>query len=315
MPQSLPTALELAEVTLAMQSPLLDGWRPAAERLPLLTAEHEDDLELATSLEIAETRHARFAIAGAAVNDYLDRWQPMSPGLTAMLSIRFEGLDPSKPFVDLSGSSRPWEVADLPALAAASLEVFGLFAPRYLRLMSGRPVEFFPGLGRDRRFLAAPLSDLAAIQSYIPPELTLRRTTDQQHLAQAEAAYAALDAQHPAHRGHAQVIGDEDLAECVEAGLMYDVLAGQKWAGYAGVLPEVKLGLDVYTVQELLLTPEHRGRGYGAHLTTLLARALIADAEPGRVLFGTIHADNAGAYPAALRAGRLDVGGWVQFRF
>jgi hypothetical protein len=52
----------------------------------------------------------------------------------------------------------------------------------------------------------------------------------------------------------------------------------------------------------------------GAHLSTLLARAVLAarPEEPERVMFGTIHADNAGAYPAALRAGRADVGGWVQ---
>jgi len=295
-----------------MQSPRLDGWRAAAERLPLLAAEHQGDLDLATSLEFAQMRYERFAIPGASVNDYYNRWQPAGGDLTALLSIRFEGGDRDKPFVDLSGTSRPWTETDLPALARATLEAFSLFRPRYLRLMSGAAVDVVPGLGRDRRFLAAPLAELAAVPSAVPPELKLCPTTDDRHLAQAVAAYAALDAQHPAHAGQTGVIGAEDLAECVEAGLMYDVNVDGTWAGYAGVLPDEKLGLEVYTVQELLLTPEFRGRGYGAHLTTLLARALVEGAEPGRVLLGTIHVDNAGAYPAALRAGRYDVGGWVQ---
>ncbi len=311
VPVPLPSPQQLAAVTLAMQSPLLDSWHPAAGRLPLLAAEHEGDLELATSAEFAQMRYERFAIPGASVDDYLNRWQPVTGDLTALLSIRFEGGDRDKPFVDLSGTSRPWVESDLPALARATLEVFRLFRPRYLRLMSGAAVDAVPGLGRDRRFLAAPLAELAAERA-VPPELTLDKTTDDRHLAQAEAAYAALDAQHPAHAEQAGVIGTEDLAECLEAGLMYDVTVNGTWAGYAGVLPGQKLGLEVYTVQELLLTPEFRGRGYGPHLTTLLARTLLETREPGRVLLGTIHADNAGAYPAALRAGRRDVGGWVQ---
>ncbi|WP_456829136.1 GNAT family N-acetyltransferase [Deinococcus sp. UYEF24] len=308
----LPTALELAAVTLAMQHPLLDHWRPAAERLPVLAAEHEGDLELVSDMKMAAFRAEYFEFPGVGADAYLNRWQPVSADLMGLLSIRFEGRVGTLPFVDLSGASRPWTPADLPALGRAALETYGVFAPRYLRLLSGQSADSIPGLGHDRRFMAAPLSALAALQAHIPPELTLRRTRDDRHLAQAEAAYAALNAQHPAHAGQAGILSTEDLAECVQAGLMYDVLVGETWAGYAGVLPEQKLGLEVYTVQELLLTPEYRGRGYGPHLTTVLARALLADAEPGRVLFGTIHADNAGAYPAAQRGGRLDVGGWVQ---
>ena len=308
----LPTALQLAEVSLAMQHPLLGNWRPAAKRLPLLAGEHEGDLELATSLEFAVMRHERFAISGAEITDYLNRWVPVSADLTALLSIRFRGGDRDLPFVDLSGQSRPWTTADLPALAGAAREVYGLFSPLYLQLWSSAPVDAFSGLRRDRRCLAAPLAELAAPSVELPAELTLCLTTDARHLPQAVGAYAALDAQHPAHARQAGILSREDLDECVAAGLMYDVLIGQTWAGYAGVLPKDKLGLPVYSVQELLLTPEFRGRGYGAHLTTLLARALLKGPEPTRLLFGTIHADNAGAYPAALRAGRHDVGGWVE---
>ena len=205
-------------------------------------------------------------------------------------------------------------MADLAALKRAALEVYGVFAPRYLRLFSAAPVDALPGLDRDRRFVAAPVSELAGLKTTIPPELSLHPTQDDRHLAQAGAAYAALDAQHPAHAYQAQVLDAEQLQEAIDAGLMYDVRVGQEWAGYAGVHPDEDLGLPSYSVQELLLSPAFRGRGYGAHLTTLLVRAILAarPEEPRRVLFGTIHADNAGAYPAALRAGRADVGGWVQ---
>jgi L-amino acid N-acyltransferase YncA len=73
--------------------------------------------------------------------------------------------------------------------------------------------------------------------------------------------------------------------------------------------PKDSLGLPAYVVQELILASEHRGRGYGAHLTTLLARALP---EEETVLIGTIHAKNKGAMQSASSAGRMDVGGWFQ---
>lgn len=312
VPDALPTALQLAAVTLATQHPLTRTWASDDERLPRLARAHEDDLDLATNMEMAAFRAGYFAFPGVEAPAYLNRWQPVSADLNALLSIRFEGRVRSRPFVDLSGLSRPWTPADLPALKRAALAVYGAFAPLYLRLFSSAPVDAFPDLGRDRRFVAAPVSALAGVKMTIPSELSLRPTEDDRHLAQAGAAYAALDAQHPAHTGQAQILSAEDLSECVEAGLMYDVLVGETWAGYAGVSPEEKLGLEVYSVQELLLTPEHQGSGYGAHLSTLLARAVLTGTEAGRALFGTIHADNAGAYPAALRAGRRDVGGWVQ---
>jgi len=189
----------------------------------------------------------------------------------------------------------------------------------YLRLFSSAPIDALrsldgSGLSRDRRFVAAPVAQLTNVKTIIPPKLSLRPTEDDRHLAQAEAAYAALDAQHPAHAYQAQVLDAEQLQEAIDAGLMFDVRVGQEWAGYAGVHPDEHLGLPSYSVQELLLSPAFRGRGYGAHLTTLLARSVLEKrpSEPGRALFGAIYADNAGAYSAALRAGRADVGGWVQ---
>ena len=313
-PNALPTVLQLAAVTLAMQHPLTRSWASDDERLPRLARAHEDDLDLATNMEMAAFRASHFAFPGLDAPAYLNRWQPVNADLTALLSIRFEGLNRERPFVDLSGLSRPWDVADLPALKREALEVYGVFAPRYLRLFSAAPIGALPGPGRDRRFVTAPVSELAKSTTTMPPELSLRPTEDDRHLAQAEAAYAALDAQHPAHTRQAQVLDAEQLQEAIDAVLMFDVLVGQEWAGYVGVHPDEDLGLPSYSVQELLLSPTFRGRGYGPHMTTLLARAVLKarPSEPGRVLFGTIHADNAGAYSAALQAGRMDVGGWVQ---
>ena len=206
--------------------------------------------------------------------------------------------------------SRPPTDADFPALTEAALSVYGAFKPLYLRLWSAAPAGHFPETRSDRRFLAAPISQL--IGGNRPPELSLRPARDLAHYADAHAAYAAVNAEHPAHAGQAALQSEEDLQESLEAGTLFDVLVSGEWAGYVGATQHTEegtLGLPAYVVQELMLSPRFRGRGYGAALSTLLARALP---DPSRILIGTVHAGNRGAISAAVRAGRLDVGGWLQ---
>ncbi|GGR82341.1 hypothetical protein [Deinococcus sedimenti] len=299
----LPTAAELAAFTLEAQHPATHGWMDRAERLGNLTEEHEFDVQLATDLDLAAQR-AEFLNAGPAAPAYLNVWTPVRSDLHAMLSIRFEGLDVTKPFVDVSVTSRPVTRTDLPALADAA-RVYAAFHPPRLRFWSAAPQVDWADLDPDRRVLAAPVGDLRGHP--VPDHLTLIPTRDTGRYADAQAAYDAVDAAHPHHPQEARLLSAEDLQECIDAGTMFDVHWRGEWAGYAGTLAYPQLGLDAQVVQELLLAPHARGRGLGAALSTLLARHL-PDAE--QLLSGTIHGRNRGALHAATRAGRQDVGGW-----
>lgn len=309
MTDNLPSAADLARMSLAAQHSLTRTWVDDTPRLALLVEEHVFDLRLATDLELAGQRVE--ALGGDQLPDaWLNRWVDVDSGLSAMLSIRFEGLDPDKPFVDVSVTSRPLLSADLPALLRAGLDVYGAFRPGRLRMWSAEGLDGWtaelPGARPDMRVLAAPLSELRGRE--VPADLTLTPTRDLTYYADAVTAYGAVDAAHPEHVGQARLIGEDDLAEAIAAGTMFDVMWRGAWSGYAGTLPETQLGLPAQVVQELLLTPTARGHGLGPHLSTLLARHLPDD---GRVLSGTIHGENRGARRAALRAGRHDVGGWT----
>ncbi|MXV18376.1 hypothetical protein GLX28_01825 [Deinococcus xianganensis] len=299
----MPTAAELAAFTLEVQHPTTHGWMDRAARLGNLTEEHEFDLQLATDLDLAAQR-AKFLNAGPAAPAYLNAWTPVTPDLHAMLSIRFEGLDVTKPFVDVSVTSRPVTRADLPALADAA-RVYAAFRPPRLRFWSAAPMGDWADLDPDRRVLAAPVEDLRGHP--VPDRLTLVPTTTIARHADAQAAYDAVAAAHPHHPHEARLLSAEDLQECNDAGTMFDVHWRGAWAGYAGTLAYPQLGLDAQVVQELLLAPHARGHGLGAALSTLLARHLP---DPSQVLSGTIHGRNRGALHAATRAGRHDVGGW-----
>ena len=304
----LPTAHDLARMSLAAQHPLGLDWCPEAVRLEGLQGEHAFDLQLATDTELAQGRAERMAL-GHPAGDYLNRWLSVTGDLQAMLSIRFEGGDPERPFVDVSVSSRPLVATDVPDLLRAARQTYAAFQAPRLRLWSALAVaeagSAFPHARPDMRVLAAPLVSLRDRE--VPAGLSLVPTRDHSHYDDAVAAYAAVDAAYPDHPRQAKILSTEDLQDTIDAGTMFDVLWQGQWSGYAGTLPETQLGLPAQVVQELLLAPHARGQGLGAALSTLLARHLPDD---GRVLSGTIHIQNQGSLQAATRAGRHDTGGW-----
>ena len=309
MSATLPSAPELARFSLAGQHGLTRRWVDDEARLANLTEAHAFDVRLATDPELAAQRAQRMDV-GQPADAFLNRWTTVSGDLHAMLSVRFEGLDPDKPFVDATVLSRRFTADDLPALAHAGHEVYGGFEPRYLRLWSAAQADAHPGTNRDRRSLAAPLTDLVA-RRHLPSGLALAPARDLSRYEDAVAAYAAVDETHRDHPAQAAIQPAGDLAESIEAGTLFDVLVDGEWAGYVGATRDGRadMGMDAYVVQEIILVPTCRGRGYGRHLTTLLAQRLP---DRHRVLVGTIHADNRGALEAAIDAGRYDVGGWVQ---
>lgn len=298
------SASALAQFSLAVQHPLSLGWCSETDRLSNLAAEHAFDLQLATDLELAAQRAQRVNPMQPP-QAFLNRWLSVQPDLDAMLSIRFKGGDSDQPFVDVSLTSRPVLAADLPALVALAQQTYADFAPQRLRFWSPAEAGAFASTQPDTRVLAAPVRELLSRPT--PPELSLRPTLDTSQLEAAREAYADVDRLHPAHPNQARILSEEDLSQTIEAGTMFDVLWHGEWAGYVGVLPETLCGLSAYVVQELILIPSARGRGFGASLTPLLAQRLP---EQGRMLMGTIHAGNKGSLQAAQRAGRHDIGGW-----
>ncbi len=303
----IPTAEQLARYTLERQHPITRTWVDDATRLAVLAEEHAAlDILLAEDLDVAAQRAERLT-PGKPAESMLNRWVAVGNDLHAMLSMRFEGMDVTKPFVDATPMTRSPLPSDLPALAAIAQEVYGIHNPRYVRLWSAEPDV--PGTQPDRRFLAAPISELQPHD--VPPGLVLVPAKAVEHYDEARRAYDAVDADHPHHADEASLQDRDDLEEAAAEGLLFDVTVNGEWAGYtaAVIKPDDALGLPAYVVLELVLAKPYRGHGYGPHLSTLLAQALP---DPTRILIGTIHADNHGARTAALTAGRHDIGGWLQ---
>jgi hypothetical protein len=93
----IPDPWELAAYTLERQHPLTRKWVDDQTRLALLAEQHAAlDILLATDRSIAESRVERMA-PGTPVDAMLNHWVAVGDDLHAMLSMRFEGLDITKP--------------------------------------------------------------------------------------------------------------------------------------------------------------------------------------------------------------------------
>ena len=157
------------------------------------------------------------------------------------------------------------------------------------------------------RTVAGRLGDLR--RKEVPAGLSARAPTTLHFYDRYAQVHRDHVAAQPEHALHAHVEEREDLQELLEAGTLFDVLLHDRWVGVVAAELGVQHGLRGAIVNELLLDPSVRGRGYGKHLSTLLAQQLPAPDD--EFLLGTIHLDNTAAYRSAITAGRRDVGGEI----
>ena len=244
---------------------------------------------------------------GQPVSAYLDRWVPIGDGAHVLIGPRYLGRNPNLPFVMVSAGDRPLTPADRTHLQAVAREHLSAFDPGFVMLTTADPVGAWPGTHPELRQVVGPLGELR--RRVAPSELSVsprRDTSFYDHYLELFDRDVARD---PAHARHTRVEDRQDLQDLADRGYLFDVQVDGDWAGILAAEPDARRGVRGATVVELILDHAYRGRGYGQHLSTLLAQALpLPDDE---CLLGTIHADNVTSYRSALAAGRVDVGGEI----
>lgn len=280
---------------------------------PVRRAALEEEIGFWLNTAAQDPDHARrFADVappiGQPLEAYLDRWIELTSGGHVLAGPRYLGLDPNIPFVGVSASDRPLDPGDRDSLTTVARECFAAFRPRFVMIWTADATDSWPCTGSEMRQVVGLLGDLRLAET--PPELSTRVRRDTGFYARYRRIHDAHVAADPAHARHAHCEDEADLLRLGHQGLLHDVLVDGVWAGILAAEPDARRGVRGATVVELLLDQRFRGRGYGRHLSTLLANALPLPDE--QCLMGTIHADNAAAYRASLAAGRVDVGGEIR---
>lgn len=266
----------------------------------------------ARDLDYGESFAAVAPQSGEPAAAYLDRWLPLHTGGHVLAGPRYLGRDPDLPFVGISASDRTLRVDDRDALSAVARDHFAAFQPGFVLLTTADPVGAWPGTHALMRQLVGSLGELRRRRT--PPGLSFVGRTSAEVIYDRYLAIHRLHVeQEPAHARRTRCEELADLQRLADDGLLFDVQVDGEWAGLLAAEREVRQGIRGATVVELLLDHPYRGRGYGSHLSVLLAQAVPLPDDG--FLMGTIHADNARAYKSALRAGRVDVGGEIAIPF
>jgi hypothetical protein len=245
--------------------------------------------------------------SGEPPASYLDRWLSLDTGGHVLAGPRYLGRDPDLPFMGVSASDRPLVAADAEPLRGLARREFAAFHPRFVLLQTADPIGAWAGTRPEQRQLVGRLGDLRGRTT--PPELAAVRRSDTAVYDRYRQIFE-LDVEHdPVHARHTRAETREDLQALADQGLLFDVEVDGAWAGIVAAEPDARRGVRGATVIELILAHRFRRRGYGRHLSTLLARGVPLPDD--QFLVGTIHADNTAAYRSALAAGRVDVGGEI----
>jgi len=244
--------------------------------------------------------------------DWANRVLDLPGGGWALTHLRFRLGDLARPFVDVVATSVPPTPEGLAQVAATVLPAYEPFAPLSLRLEVPDGPGLLADLDADDRFgrcgpalhvVAGRVEDLRRhprAASHAPVHL---RAADPAPAAErARSAYAELATARPESRAWAAPEDVESLAESADEGLLFDVLVEEQEAGVVAAVRDDDHGLAGFTVKELCLDAQHRGRRLAAGILQRLVDELPA--RPGDVLWGTIHPGNQPSLRNALSIGR-----------
>lgn len=255
----------------------------------------------------------RCPVQGAPMHAYLHRLLQESGRPTLLTGIRFEGGDPSRPFVDLMAWDRPLrDPHSWRRVRARVARSFAPFQPRWLRVRW--PGQASPPVPRgarriDRYLIAGRLEDLRnGPRPWGHEAIEVVPATDAGFHEAYSSAFRRWRRK-AGMRGSAVIAADEETwNRCLDTGAIVCARSNGRWAGVMGASRIGERSLEGYGVQEIFLDAPLRGRRRAPVLQRHLVDVLL---DRGRdCLWGTIHGTNAPALRAALRSGRRIIETW-----
>lgn len=251
---------------------------------------------------------------------WANRRLELPDGGWAETGIRYRSLDVTRPFVDVIATTADPTPDGLAAVAAAVTPAYADLHPLCLRVDAPDAPALVEQLTADPRFgprcvvdmhvVAAPVDTLrvhARATAY--DSVTVRPGAPEPLALRVAEIYAELATQEPELARWARPEDLDSLTECADEGLLFEVLVDGAPAGVVAGLRYDAHAMAGFSVQELCLDRAHRGRRLAPAAVQRLLEELPAD--PGDVLWGTIHPANTPSLRNALSIGRALVGGFV----
>ena len=311
----------LARARQAWVSPRLHDWYDDARLVGQLASWLSDEAARVGDVVFgADFRDGVGIAASADPLDWANRRIDLPTGGWAVAGIRFRGLDVTRPFVDVVATTEPPTPDGLATVATAVLPYFASFDPLCLRVDAPDPAGLVEQVAADERFgplssvdqyvVAGPVAELRGRPRAPSYEVVALRPGDASALAKRAAAiYAELARRNPDLLMWARAEDAESLAACADQRLLFEVVLDGEPAGVVAAVRDDAHGMSGFSVEELCLDADRRGRRLAPGVLQRLVDELPA--EDGDVLWGTIHPDNAPSLRNSVSVGREVVGGYA----
>jgi RimJ/RimL family protein N-acetyltransferase len=300
------------EWQLGATHPALRRWVGDAELRDGLLADLQETWSMRVDPAVLEQYAARCPVAGVEPSEYRLREIPLPGGASVLAGIHFVAMKVELPFVGVTAQSRALtrgEIAQASRLLCKELE---RFAPSRVRWWSAAHDDLreVPRSAGDRRVLVGSLREIAARPALaLPPGFALEPDPATSCYEAYCDIYTRLHRDVPGSSATSRCEDREALQACAAAGTLFCLRDRGRLAGIIGARLDARYGAHTWYVVEEVLDAGYRGRG----LAPALQRALIARLDPARasLILGEIDDANLPSLRTALRAGRLDAGGWV----
>lgn len=317
----------MVEVRLPWTSPTITSWCPGGDLRAALREGLAVDAARVGDAEFGrEFRDALATLVTGTPEDPL-AWAnhrlDLPGGGWAVTGPRFRGGDAGHPFVDVVATTEPPTADGLAVVAETVLPAYAAFAPLSLRVDAPDPDDLVAALRDDPRFAPDCAVDMYVVAGLVSALRQHPRASayasvslvagDSGRLASRVAEiYAELGAAQPDLAQWANPEDAESLAASAGEGLLFEVLVDGDPSGVVAGLHYDAHGMRGFSVKELCLDAEHRGRRLAPAAVQRLVDELPS--RPDDVLWGTIHPANAPSLRNALSIGREVVGGYVWVR-
>jgi hypothetical protein len=312
---------DLVEVRRGWISPVIRSWYAEHRLAPQLRAALATEAHRFENLPFG--REFRDGVGLGHGPDPLywsNRRVALADGGWAMTGIRFRGGDATRPFVDVVATTAAPTPDGLAEVAASVLPAYRPFDPLCLRVDAPDPDQLVETLSADGRFgpgcavdmyvVAGPVEHLRTRpKASAYDQVTLRAGEPEPLAARVAAIYRALAESRPQLAMWADPEDLDSLTECAAEGLLFEVLVDGSPAGVVASLRYDAHAMAGFSMQELCLDADHRGRHVAAAAVQRLVDELPAG--EGDVLWGTIHPGNVPSLRNALSLGRVKAGGYV----
>lgn len=259
-----------------------------------------DELEEFLSLnapDVMAKRAAYFSVPGTVPLDYSEKFYLLSDGRVVLAGIRHLSGDAGRPFVHFVLPFTPLR-KDLAVLRDFATTAFSKFSPKQFSF-SQRPGDFSQAsrchvVGRIQEIRGRPAFDSI-------PGLSFRPFRFESDLEWYRSAYEEFHASLPHLKEWVPLTDEEELRRSEEDGLIFVVEIAGRLAGLIAAEKRGLLGASGAYMNELLLVPPFKGRGFAPAIQRKFIDEFLTDVE---LIWGTIDSRNLSSMRTALRVGR-----------